>query len=83
MTGEARNGQVPLSEDEERILSEIEDLLTETDPDLVREVTETTLYTQPLRSMKLAGALFAERLNLLGDGNRTCQLDLRYALTDN
>ena len=41
MTGEARNGQVPLSEDEERILSEIEDLLTETDPDLVREVSET------------------------------------------
>lgn len=59
MTGEARNGQVPLSEDEERILSEIEDLLTETDPDLVREVTETTLYTQPLRSMKLAVAVFA------------------------
>ena len=58
MTGEARNGQVPLSEDEERILSEIEDLLTETDPDLVREVSETTVYTQPLRSMKVAVAVF-------------------------
>ena len=58
MTGETRNGQVPLSEDEERILSEIEDLLTETDPDLVREVSETTVYTQPLRSMKLAVAIF-------------------------
>ena len=58
MTGETRNGQVPLSEDEERILSEIEDLLTETDPDLVREVSETTVYTQPLRSMKVAVAVF-------------------------
>jgi len=58
MTGEARNGQVPLSKDEERILSEIEDLLTETDPDLVREVSETTVYTQPLRSMKVAVAVF-------------------------
>ena len=45
---------VPLSEDEERILSEMEERLSETDPRLVREVSETTLYTQPLRSMKWA-----------------------------
>ena len=45
---------MPLSEDEERILSEMEDRLSETDPRLVREVSETTLYTQPLRSMKWA-----------------------------
>ena len=51
---EARNDRVPLSEDEERILSEIEERLSETDPDLVREVSETTVFTQPLRSMKWA-----------------------------
>ena len=45
---------VPLSEDEERILSEMGERLSETDPRLVREVSETTLYTQPLRSMKWA-----------------------------
>ena len=45
---------MPLSEDEERILSEMEERLSETDPRLVREVSETTLYTQPLRSMKWA-----------------------------
>ena len=43
---------MPLSEDEERILSQMEERLSETDPGLVREVSETTLYTQPLRSMK-------------------------------
>ena len=51
---EARNDRVPLSEEEERILSEIEERLSETDPDLVREVSETTVFTQPLRSMKWA-----------------------------
>ena len=45
---------MPLSEDEERILSQMEERLSETDPRLVREVSETTLYTQPLRSMKWA-----------------------------
>ena len=50
---------VPLSEDEERILSEIEERLSETDPDLVREVSETTVFTQPLRSMKWAVVGFA------------------------
>ena len=51
---EARNDRVPLSEEEERILSEIEERLSETDPDLVREVSETTVFTQPLRSMRWA-----------------------------
>ena len=43
---------MPLSEDEERILNEIEDQLYETDPDLAREVSETTVYTHPLRNLK-------------------------------
>jgi len=46
--------KLPLSEDEERILSEMEEHLQASDPRLVREVSETTVYTQPLRSMKWA-----------------------------
>lgn len=51
-------GSVPLSEDEQRILLEIEQRLTEEDPDLVREVASTTVYTHALRNLKLATALF-------------------------
>lgn len=51
-------GAVPLSEDEQRILLEIEQRLTEEDPDLVREVASTTVYTHALRNLKLASALF-------------------------
>ncbi len=43
---------MPLSDEEERILSEIEEQLYETDPDLAREVSETTVYTQPLQHLK-------------------------------
>tara|TARA_B100000959_G_scaffold53789_1_gene55943 strand:- start:188 stop:586 length:399 start_codon:yes stop_codon:yes gene_type:complete len=56
---------VPLSEDEERILSQMEERLSETDPRLVREVSETTLYTQPLRSMKWAVWGFVAGLALM------------------
>lgn len=49
---------VPLSEDEQRILLEIEQRLTEESPDLVREVASTTVYTHALRNLKLASALF-------------------------
>jgi Protein of unknown function (DUF3040) len=49
---------VPLSEDEQRILTEIEQRLTEESPDLVREVASTTVYTHALRNLKLATALF-------------------------
>ena len=51
-------GAVPLSEDEQRILLEIEQRLTEEDPDLVREVASTTVYTHALRNLKLATLLF-------------------------
>ena len=37
---------MPLSEDEERILLEIEENLYESDPDLASEVSETTVYTK-------------------------------------
>ncbi len=45
---------MPLSEDEQRILSEIEDNLYETDPALAREVGRTTVFTHPARNLRLA-----------------------------
>ena len=43
---------MPLSDEEERILSEIEEQLYETDPSLVREVSQTTVYTQSIQYLK-------------------------------
>ena len=49
---------VPLSEDEQRILSEIEDHLYESDPELAREVAQTTIYTHAFRNLKWATFAF-------------------------
>lgn len=49
---------MPLSEDEQRILSEIEDHLYESDPALAREVAQTTIYTHAFRNLKWATAGF-------------------------
>ena len=55
---------MPLSEDEKRILNEIESHLYESDPELAREVAETTVYTHAFRNIKwaalglLAGVVF-------------------------
>jgi hypothetical protein len=49
---------VPLSEDEERILHEIEQQLHATDPQLVREVSSTTLYRHAGRNLKWAALGF-------------------------
>lgn len=43
---------MPLSEDEQRILSEIEQRLYESDPRLAREVRSTTVYTPAFRGLK-------------------------------
>ncbi len=43
---------MPLSEDEQRILAEIERNLHESDPRLAREVGETTVYRHALGSLK-------------------------------
>jgi hypothetical protein len=43
---------MPLSEDERRILAEIERQLEQSDPALVREVSETTVYRHALGSIK-------------------------------
>ena len=50
---------VPLSEDEQRILSEIEQQLYESDPALAREVGSTTVYTHAFRNLKWATVGFA------------------------
>ena len=61
---------MPLSEDEQRILGEIEANLRASDPDLARQVGSTTVYTESLRRLKwgivaLVAALVATIL-LLG-----------------
>ncbi|MBI2703740.1 MAG: DUF3040 domain-containing protein [Actinobacteria bacterium] len=43
---------MPLSEDEQRILSEIEANLYETDPALARDIADTTVYTVASRHLK-------------------------------
>lgn len=49
---------MPLSENEQNILNEIERQLVESDPQLAREVSETTVYRHALGSMKWIGVLF-------------------------
>ena len=49
---------MPLSEDEQRILQEIEARLYEESPDLVREVSQTTLYSHAFRNIKWASLGF-------------------------
>ena len=49
---------MPLSEDEQRILSEIEQHLYASDPQLVREVSQTTVYRHAGRNLKWAALCF-------------------------
>ncbi len=49
---------VPLSENEQRILQEIEQQLYDSDPDLAREVSSTTIYRHAGRNLKWAGLGF-------------------------
>lgn len=49
---------MPLSEDEERIIREIERELSASDPDLVREVSSTTVYRHAGRNLKWAALGF-------------------------
>src|SRR3546814_10934545 len=49
-----RGEQVPLSEDEERILKDIEREFYENDPAFAREVRETTLHKTSWRKIKQA-----------------------------
>jgi uncharacterized membrane protein len=45
---------MPLSEEEQRILSEIESQLRASDPDLARQVGSTTIYSHALRQLRWA-----------------------------
>ncbi len=53
---------MPLSEDEKRILKEIEDRLYETDPDFAREVTSYNVYKVAFRNLKWSGLAFVAGL---------------------
>ena len=52
---------MPLSEDEQRILGEIEANLRASDPDLARQVGSTNVYTESLRRLKWGIAGFVGR----------------------
>ena len=56
---------MPLSEDEQRILREIEQQFYDTDPAFARGVGTTSLYRHGLRRMKLAALLFVAGLGRL------------------
>jgi hypothetical protein len=56
---------VPLSEDEQRILHEIERSFYENDPAFARGVSETTLYRHAGRNLKYAGVGFVAGMVLL------------------
>ena len=50
--GSRRGIAVPLSEDEQRILSEIEQQLYESDPTLAHSIADTTVYSDAYRYLK-------------------------------
>ena len=56
---------MPLSEDEQRILHQIEQQFYETDPDFAREVSQTTLYRHAFRNIKWGVLLFLGGVVLL------------------
>jgi Flp pilus assembly protein TadB len=49
---------VPLSEDEQRILHQIEQQFYESDPDFARSVSQTTIYRHAFRNIKWGVLLF-------------------------
>lgn len=56
---------MPLSEDEQRILQQIEQQFYEQDPDLAGEMGRPTSHSQQVRNMKLAGVTFVGGLAIL------------------
>ena len=66
---------MPLSEDEERILSEIAQQFYADDPEFARGVGETTLFTHTVRRMKWSGLGF-----VLGVGFLIAALSTSYLL---
>ena len=66
---------MPLSEDEQRILAEIEKNLHESDPRLAKEVGETTVYRHALGSLKWSMMGF-----IVGVGVMLATLQIHYML---
>jgi len=66
---------VPLSDDEQRILLEIEKEFYDSDPEFAREVGETTLYRHALRNIK-----WAVLLGVLGLIGMIAALQVHFAL---
>lgn len=56
---------MPLSEEEQKILREIEAQLNQSDPDLVEQVSRTTLYRHAARTIKWAALGFLAGFVLL------------------
>lgn len=56
---------MPLSEDEQRILNQIEQQFYESDPAFAQSVSQTTLYRHAFRNIKWALLLFAVGLAFL------------------
>lgn len=56
---------MPLSENEQKILAEIERNLHQSDPRLAREVSETTVYRHALGSLRLPIAAFVVGLVMM------------------
>ncbi len=66
---------MPLSDEEQRILGEIERQLSESDQGLAHELSNTTVYTRSFRSMKLAALTF-----FVGVGVMLATLQISYLL---
>lgn len=56
---------MPLSEDEQRILTQIEQQLYEDDPSLAHEVSSTTVFTHGFKNIRWAAAGFVAGLVVL------------------
>ena len=65
---------MPLSENEQRILQEIEQQLYDSDKDLARKVSSTTIYRHAGRNLKWAGLGFVAGLVLMVVTVRTLPL---------
>jgi len=56
---------MPLSEDEQRILTQIEQQLYQDDPGLAHEVSSTTVFTHGFKHIRLAALVFVVGLGVL------------------
>ena len=66
---------MPLSEDEQRILNQIEQQFYESDPDFAHSVSQNSLYRHAFRNIKWSALLFVGGLAFL-----VATLQVHYAL---